>query len=97
MADSKHAKLGDNSLMVAAMAYRVKYRKVNSAGQAKKILVRVESLGVQRKNRGGVYPAGIRCKGLCMDVLPAGFVKEEVNHACVEKLTTPATQGARIL
>ena len=74
MADSKHANLGDNGLTVAAMAYRVKYRTVNSSGQAKKIPVRVESMGVHMKNRGGVYPAGIRCRSLYVDVLVAGFV-----------------------
>ena len=74
MADSKHANLGDHGLIVAAMAYRVKYRKVNSAGQAKKILLRIENLGVHMKNRGGVYPAGIRCRSLYVDVLVAGFV-----------------------
>ena len=92
---SEHANLGDNGLIVAAMAYRVKYRKVNSAGQAKKILLRTENLGVHMKNRGGVYPAGITCKGLCVDVLPAGFVKEEVNHACVAVEETPVDEIIR--
>ena len=95
MADSKHANLGDDGLIVAAMAYRVKYRKVNSAGQAKMIPVRVESMGVHMKNRGGVYPAGIRCKGLCADVVVAGFVKEEVNHACVAVEEIPVDEIIR--
>ena len=50
MADSKHANPGDHSLIVAGMAYRVKYRKVNTAGVAKKIPVHIESMGVHRKN-----------------------------------------------
>ena len=77
MADSKQAKLSDSGLMVAAMAYRVKYRKV------KKMSARVESMGVHKKNRGGVYPAGPRCKSLCANVVEVGFLKEEVNHACI--------------
>ena len=95
MADSKHANPGENSLIVAAMAYRVKYRKVNSAGQAIKILLRIENLGVHMKNRGGVYPAGIRCKSLCGDVVLAGFVKEEVNHACIAVEVTPVEEIIR--
>ena len=95
MDDSKHANLGDNGLIVAAMAYRVKYRKVNSAGQGKKTPVRVESMGVHMKNRGGVYPAGIRCKSLCGDVVLAGFVKEEVNHACIAVEETPVDEIIR--
>ena len=86
MADSKLATVAngcDRSLMIAAMAYRVKYRKLNSAGNPQKFPVRIESAGVHRKNRGGVYPAGVRCKSLAVDVIEAGFLKEEVNHVCV--------------
>ena len=60
-----------------AMAYRVKYRKVNSAGQAKKILLRIENLGCHMKNRGGVYPAGCRCKSLCLEVVLAARALHE--------------------
>ena len=95
MTDSKHLNLSDNGLMVAAMAYRVKYRKVNPDGKARKIPVRIESMGVHRKNRGGVYPAGIRCKSLCAEVLEAGFVKEEVNHACIVVEEAPVEEVIR--
>ena len=55
---------------------RVKYRDMKSeSGQ--KVRVRVESLGVHRGNRSGVYPAGIRCLDLCTTVMGAGFLKEE--------------------
>jgi hypothetical protein len=83
MADSKPSKLCDSGLMVAAMAYRVKYRRVGMDGKARKIPVRIESMGVHRKNRGGMYPAGLRCKSLGVTVLEAGFLKEEVNHAFI--------------
>jgi hypothetical protein len=83
MAESKHTNLGADGLMVAGMAYRVKYRKVNTAGEAIKIYVHIGTSGVHEKNRGGVYPNGIRCKSLCVEVVQAGFVKEEVNHACI--------------
>ena len=41
------------------------------------------NFGCHRKNRGGVYPSGKRCKSLCKEVLTVGFLKEEVNHAAV--------------
>ena len=69
--------------MVAAMAYRVKYSKVCADGKPLKMAVRVEEMGVHKKNRGSVYPAGIRCKSLCTEVVEAGFMKEEISHACV--------------
>ena len=81
--------------MVAAMAYRVKYRKANTAGQANKIPVRIESMGVHRKNCGGLYPAGIRCKSLCVEVLEGGFVKEEVNHVCIAVEEAPLQEVIR--
>ncbi len=43
----------------------------------------VQSLGVHPKNCGGVYPVGVRCKGLCVGVVEAEFVKEEMNHVVV--------------
>ena len=77
---SKEANDQDYALMTAAMAMRVKYRthKTNFRQD-----VPVRSLGTNKGNRGTVYPSGIRCKSLCLDVLPAGFLKEEVNHVCV--------------
>ena len=73
MAHTKEASLSDNSLMIAAMAYRVKYRKATVDGKIIKICVRVESMGVHKKNRGGNYPATVKCKSLCAKVLDAGF------------------------
>ena len=64
-------------LVVRASALRVKYRKGN------KVRVRIESMGVHPKNRGRVYPAGIRVKRLCGEAVVVGFVKEDVGHNCV--------------
>ena len=83
MAHAKQSNLGDNGLMVVAMAYRVKYRKVGIDGKAIKMCVRVESMGVHKKNRGGVYHAGVRCKSLCGKVVDVGFLKEEFSHAFI--------------
>jgi hypothetical protein len=69
--------------MVQAMAWRVKYRLVDKEARAIKLKLPIQSLGVHPKNRGGVYPAGVRARSLCQDVVEAGFVKEEVNHAGV--------------
>ena len=77
MADSKEALHG---IMVAAMAWRVKYRKVNSKGETLMLQIPITALGVHKKNRGGVYPAGVRCKSLNEEILLVGFAKEEVNH-----------------
>ena len=82
MADSKLANQNDqdHALMTAGMAWRVKYRI-----DAKKFRfdLAIRQLGTHKKNRGTVYPSGLRCKSLCVEVLKGGFLKEEVNHACV--------------
>jgi hypothetical protein len=85
----------DHSLMVAAMAYRVKYRKVDSDGKTIRIHVRVDSMGVHKKNRGGVYPAGVRCKSLVVEVVQAGFLKEEVSHVCIAVEEVPLEEFIR--
>jgi hypothetical protein len=87
MADSKQC---STSLMIAAMAWRVKYRKTDGDHKVVRTKVRIENLGVHPKNRGGVYPSGVRCKALCVEVIEVGFVKEEVNHAVVAVEETPA-------
>ena len=86
MADSKEAAQG---IMAAGMAWRVKYRKLDADGQVVRIKLPVKTLGCHRKNRGGVYASGLRCKDLCTDVLTKGFVKEEVDHAGVAVEETP--------
>ena len=78
MADSKH----DKGILIEAMAMRVKYRKTNSDDAPLMLYIPVTDLGVHKKNRGGVYPAGVRCKSLCEEVVVAGFMQEE-------KTTTP--------
>ena len=80
MADSKHVDMGQ---LAAAMSYRVKYRKQAAESKNTKMVLRVESLGVHKKNRGGIYPSGARCLSLATEVITAGFLKEETQHACV--------------
>jgi len=82
MVDSTQA-TPDHGLMTVASAYRAKYRKCDSGGKAEKLFVRVGGVGVHKQNRGGVYPSGVRCKSLCEEVMENGFLKEEVNHACI--------------
>ena len=72
--------------MVAASAFRAKYRK----GDAK-VRVRIETMGVHRGNRGGVYPAGIRAKRLATDVFNVGFDKEDFAHNCVAVEEAPVS------
>ena len=70
-----------------ASAWRVKYRDMKSK---QKIRVRIENMGVHENNRGGVYPAGVRCRDLCTEVLKVGFLKEEFTHALVAVEEKPA-------
>ena len=82
MSEGKQTTL--QGLVTQAMAWRVKYRvhpEITAANARFPIPIR--SLGVHPNNRGGVYPSGLRCQSLCQEVLKAGFVKEEVNHAAV--------------
>ena len=74
-------------LITQAMAYRVKYRKLDFQNLPIRIPIQIRNLGAHTKNRGGLYPAGVRCKNLCIEVLLAGFNQEEANHAgvCVEE------------
>jgi len=90
MADSKP--LCNQSVITAAMAYRAKYRRAHEDGKVMRVKLAVGYLGVHPRNRGGVYPAGVRCKTLCREVLGAGFSKEEVNHNCVAVEEVPADQ-----
>ena len=72
-----------------ASAWRVKYRDMKGT---QKIRVRIENLGVHECNRGGVYPAGIRCRDLCIEVLKIGFLQEEFTHALVAVEEKPIEQ-----
>jgi hypothetical protein len=93
MADSKEM---THSLITAAMAWRVKYRKSTADSLVHRMKLQIGDLGVHRKNRGNVYPSGLRCKSLCEEVLEAGFAKEEVNHACVAVEEVPGPETVRI-
>ena len=68
---------------MAAMAWRVKYRKAGTQGANVKLKQRIEHLCVRPENRGSVYPAGLRRKALCGNVVNAGFAKEEFCHQLV--------------
>ena len=83
MADPLPLKLEVHSLIVASCAYRAKYSKRGANGEICKQFVQVGSAGVNKKSRGGMYPSGLRCKSLMVEVLEAGSLKEDVNHACV--------------
>ena len=88
MADSKMASkmTADeaHSLAVVGMAWRVKYRQTDADGKVIRAFVNIGTLGVHKKNRGGVYPAGKRCRSLCIEVVgEVGFLKENVEHAVV--------------
>ena len=65
--------------IVAAMAWRVKYRVSENCNKFVPILW----LGVHKQNRGSVYPAGLRCRALGESSVTRGYSKEEVNHAGV--------------
>ena len=73
-------------------AFRVKYRDMKSK---QKIRVRIEDMGVHENNRGGVYPAGVRCRDLCIEVLKVGFIKEEFTHALVAVEEKPSHQMSK--
>ena len=87
MADSTLADMSEHTLMIASMAFRVKYRvhKISDSSVSKyvKMQIRIENSGVHKNNRASVYPSGNRCRSLCHDVVRDGFLKEEVNHACI--------------
>ena len=72
------------SLIAASSAYRVKYRKPTKLKQS------IAHLGTHRSNHGGQYPAGIRCKSLSVEVIEAGFAKEDMGHQLVAVEETPA-------
>ena len=75
----------------AAMAYRAKYRV--KEGPAKQY-VAIQWLGVHKKNRGGAYPSGLRCRALGLGSLARGFSKEELNHAGVVVQERPLSEVA---
>ena len=78
-----------SSLVTAAMAYRVKYRLVDSLGKVLRAVARVGTCGGHKGNRGGVYPSGVRCRTLLTEILNVGFVKEEANHVAIAVQETP--------
>ena len=80
--------------MVKAMAWRVKYRKVDEANHPIKQMLPIGQTGPHPGNRGGVYACGDRVQSLCMDVLKAGFCKEEIDHGCVAVEAMPLDVAA---
>ena len=79
-------------MISTAMAMRVKYRKTNTDGKAVKRTLAIGSMGVHPQNRGGLYPAGCRCKGLLESVLDVGFSKEDVNSCVVVVEEVPVAE-----
>ena len=92
MADSKAMDYGP---MIAGMALRVKYRRLDSEGNIVRKRIPLQSLGVHPKNRGGVYAAGLRVKNLGIETMEAGFVKEEVDSGGVAVEETPYEHRAK--
>ena len=80
-----------------ATALRVKYRDLSGGGPDAKMNVRVENCGVHRKNRCGVYPAGIRCQELCIQAIGEGFLKEEFTDRLVAVQEMPAHEALNLL
>ena len=79
-----------SSPIIAAAAWRVKYRKTDGDGILVRPKVSIRDVGVHPKNRGGVFPNGMRCQSLCVDVVEAGFSKAEVSHQMVAVEEMPA-------
>ena len=79
-------------IITAGMAWRVKYRVLDGSGEVVKRHCPILYLGVHLRNRGGIYPSGVRCKGLGVDVVAEGFAKEECNHAGVAVEEIPSGQ-----
>jgi hypothetical protein len=92
-ASTKAAAIAGNVVM--AMAWRVKYRVMDAHGSVLQRFIPIMSLGPHMMNRGGVYPSGIRCKSLNVEVLTKGFAKEECNHTgvCVEERPAEEVTG----
>jgi hypothetical protein len=89
------ASMSTSSSIIASCAYRAKYRITDKEGRAIKFMLRVETSGVHKGNRASVYPAGVACKRLCGDVLPAGFLKEEIYHVGVAVQEPPPEELIR--
>ena len=53
-----------HSVIVAAAAFRAKYRATHQDGTAAKLKLPIGALGVHQKNRGGVYPAAGEMPGI---------------------------------
>ena len=77
------SKVDSASPCLQGTALRVKYRLMDVDGKPIKQIVGIQSSGVHRRNRGGVYPNGQRCKELCRQVLTDGFIQAEFEHQLV--------------
>jgi hypothetical protein len=83
VAQSKDQETDIEGVVTRAMAFRVKYRRKDKDALIVRPTIPIANLGVHPKNRGGVFPAGVRCRSLMKEVLEGGFAKEDVNHACI--------------
>ena len=64
-----------NGLMIKASAFIAKYAK-----DGPKVRLRPGDAAVHKKNRGGEYPAGLRCQELLVGIAKAGILQDEVDH-----------------
>ena len=77
--------LGDRScglIHVLSQGIRMA-RQISGYEIQRNLRVRIENMSVHESNRAGLYPAGIRCRDLCVEVLKLGFLKEEFTHGLV--------------
>ena len=86
-----------HSVIVAAAAFRAKYRATHQDGTVAKLKLPIGALGVHQKNRSGAYPAGVRCLALCEEVVEVGFSCEEVNQHCVAVEECPVEHVQRLV
>ena len=96
MAPAQSKADSDEGVMVTAMAWRVKYRKVDDNNIPIKQMLAIGQTGPHPSNRGGVYACGDRVQGLCKDVLQTGFCKEEIDHGCVAVEAMPLVVAAQL-
>ena len=62
-------------MMTKAMAYVAKYSK-----DGPKVRLRPGDSGVHKKNRGGEYPSGLRCKELLEQIARIGILQDDVDN-----------------
>ena len=85
-----------SGLICHAMALRVKFRKTDVNHKPLRKTFPILSLGVNKGNRGGVYPQGLRVRGLNVEVLGEGFSLEDCSHAAVAIEEVPMEHVSKV-